>query len=48
LFVAGRSLEEPRDSVIFPLFASLGGVPPAQVIVGTEDPTRCPVLRGAR
>jgi acetyl esterase len=37
-FVPGRSPEERRDPDISPLYADLSGMPPARLVVGTQDP----------
>ena len=37
-FLPGRSTEDRRDPAISPLYADLGGLPPALVSVGTQDP----------
>jgi acetyl esterase/lipase len=38
MFAPGRSAEELRDPAISPLYADLSGMPPARLMVGTEDP----------
>ncbi|MEV6944871.1 alpha/beta hydrolase [Streptomyces sp. NPDC051172] len=38
LFTPGMGAEERRDPEISPLFADLTGLPPARIVVGTEDP----------
>jgi acetyl esterase len=38
LFTPGLSPEERRDPAISPLYADLTGLPPARLVVGTEDP----------
>ena len=37
-FLPGLSPEDRRDPAISPLYADLGGMPPALVSVGTQDP----------
>ncbi|MFF8867696.1 alpha/beta hydrolase [Streptomyces sp. NPDC015139] len=38
LFTPGMTAEARRDCGISPLFADLSGLPPARIVVGTEDP----------
>lgn len=38
LFTPGMGLEQRRDPEVSPLFANLTGLPPARIVVGTEDP----------
>ncbi|MEV0977692.1 alpha/beta hydrolase [Streptomyces sp. NPDC049915] len=38
LFTPGMTAEQRRDPEISPLFADLTGLPPARIVVGTEDP----------
>ncbi|MGW5643925.1 alpha/beta hydrolase [Saccharopolyspora sp. NPDC003752] len=38
LFTPGMGAEQRRDPEISPLFADLTGVPPARIVVGSEDP----------
>ncbi|MFB7666435.1 alpha/beta hydrolase [Kitasatospora sp. NPDC056138] len=38
LFTPGMEAEQRRDPGISPLFADLTGLPPARIVVGTEDP----------
>lgn len=38
LFTPGTGPEQRRDPDISPLFADLAGLPPARIVVGTEDP----------
>jgi acetyl esterase len=38
LFTPGMGAEERRDPEVSPLFADLAGLPPARIVVGTEDP----------
>ncbi|MGW1747203.1 alpha/beta hydrolase [Streptomyces sp. NPDC002092] len=38
LFTPGMAAEQRRDPEISPLFADLTGLPPARIVVGTEDP----------
>lgn len=38
LFTPGLGAEERRDPEISPLYADLTGLPPARIVVGTEDP----------
>ena len=38
LFTPGVTAEQRRDPAISPLFADLTGLPPARIVVGTEDP----------
>ncbi|MFD9484358.1 alpha/beta hydrolase [Streptomyces sp. NPDC059991] len=38
LFTPGLGPEQRRDPEVSPLFASLTGLPPARIVVGTEDP----------
>ncbi|WP_030273930.1 alpha/beta hydrolase [Streptomyces sp. NRRL B-24484] len=38
LFTPGRDPEQRRRPEVSPLFADLGGLPPARIVVGTEDP----------
>ncbi|MGW2253286.1 alpha/beta hydrolase [Kitasatospora sp. NPDC001660] len=38
LFTPGTDAEQRRDPGISPLFADLTGLPPARIVVGTEDP----------
>lgn len=38
LFTPSMTAEQRRDPEISPLFADLGGLPPARVVVGSEDP----------
>ncbi|MDX3227566.1 alpha/beta hydrolase [Streptomyces sp. ME19-01-6] len=38
LFTPGRGAEQRRDPEVSPLFADLAGLPPARIVVGTEDP----------
>jgi acetyl esterase/lipase len=38
LFTPGMSAEQRRDPQVSPLFADLAGMPPARIVVGTEDP----------
>ncbi|WP_433224117.1 alpha/beta hydrolase [Microtetraspora malaysiensis] len=38
LFTPGRTEEQRRDPEASPLFADLAGLPPARIVVGTEDP----------
>ncbi|MGW4207508.1 alpha/beta hydrolase [Lentzea sp. NPDC004789] len=38
LFTPGMTAEQRRDPAISPLFADLTGLPPARIVVGTEDP----------
>ncbi|CAM5509063.1 Alpha/beta hydrolase OS=Streptomyces tendae OX=1932 GN=GUR47_10815 PE=4 SV=1 [Streptomyces tendae] len=38
LFTPGMSPEQRRDPEVSPLFADLAGLPPARIVVGTEDP----------
>ncbi|MGW4689790.1 alpha/beta hydrolase [Streptomyces sp. NPDC004244] len=40
LFTPGMSAEQRRDPDVSPLFADLTGLPPARIVVGTEDPLR--------
>ncbi|MFJ9647570.1 alpha/beta hydrolase [Streptomyces sp. NPDC101206] len=40
LFTPGVSAEQRRDPDVSPLFADLTGLPPARIVVGTEDPLR--------
>ncbi|MEU4085839.1 alpha/beta hydrolase [Streptomyces aureus] len=37
-FTPGMSAEQRRDPEVSPLFADLTGMPPARIVVGTEDP----------
>ncbi|MFI6765458.1 alpha/beta hydrolase [Streptomyces sp. NPDC050355] len=38
LFTPGMGPEQRRDAEVSPLFADLAGLPPARIVVGTEDP----------
>ncbi|MFG3257080.1 alpha/beta hydrolase [Streptomyces sp. NPDC048172] len=38
LFTPGMGEEQRRDPEVSPLFAELAGMPPARIVVGTEDP----------
>ncbi|OAR23729.1 alpha/beta hydrolase [Streptomyces sp. ERV7] len=38
LFTPGMGPERRRDPAVSPLFADLAGLPPARIVVGTEDP----------
>ncbi|MFB7244160.1 alpha/beta hydrolase [Streptomyces populi] len=38
LFTPGMGAEQRRDPEVSPLFADLGGLPPARIVVGGEDP----------
>ncbi|WP_103954693.1 alpha/beta hydrolase [Nonomuraea solani] len=38
LFTPGMGAEERRSPEVSPLFADLAGLPPARIVVGTEDP----------
>lgn len=38
LFTPGTGAEQRRDPEVSPLFADLAGLPPARMVVGTEDP----------
>ncbi|MGW2489469.1 alpha/beta hydrolase [Streptomyces sp. NPDC001606] len=38
LFTPGMSPEERRDPQVSPLYADLTGLPPARIVVGTQDP----------
>ncbi|SEC50121.1 alpha/beta hydrolase [Streptomyces melanosporofaciens] len=38
LFTPGMGAEQRRDPEVSPLFANLTGLPPARVVIGTEDP----------
>ncbi|MDH6144507.1 MULTISPECIES: alpha/beta hydrolase [Kitasatospora] len=38
LFTPGMTAEQRRDPEVSPLFADLTGLPPARIVVGTEDP----------
>ncbi|MET8953161.1 alpha/beta hydrolase [Streptomyces sp. NPDC004393] len=38
MFTAGMEAEQRRDPEVSPLFAGLAGMPPARIVVGTEDP----------
>lgn len=38
LFTPGMEPEQRRDPEVSPLFADLTGLPPARIVVGTEDP----------
>ncbi|MET9416923.1 alpha/beta hydrolase [Streptomyces klenkii] len=38
LFTPGMGAEQRRDPGVSPLFAGLAGLPPARIVVGTEDP----------
>ncbi|MEV1171436.1 alpha/beta hydrolase [Nonomuraea sp. NPDC049784] len=38
LFTPGWEEEQRRDPEVSPLFADLAGLPPARIVVGTEDP----------
>jgi acetyl esterase/lipase len=38
LFTPGTGAEQRRDPEVSPLFADLTGLPPARIVVGTEDP----------
>lgn len=38
LFTPGMGAEQRRDPQVSPLFADLTGLPPARIVVGTEDP----------
>ncbi|MEV4313556.1 alpha/beta hydrolase [Actinocrispum sp. NPDC049592] len=38
MFTPGMTAEQRRDSEVSPLFADLSGLPPARMVVGTEDP----------
>ncbi|MEU6669303.1 alpha/beta hydrolase fold domain-containing protein [Streptomyces sp. NPDC046727] len=38
LFTPGRGAEQRRDPEVSPLFADLTGLPPARIVVGTQDP----------
>jgi len=38
LFTPGMGAEQRRDPEVSPLFADLAGMPPARIVVGTEDP----------
>ncbi|MEU3987973.1 alpha/beta hydrolase [Streptomyces platensis] len=38
LFTPGTGPEQRRDPGVSPLFADLAGLPPARIVVGTEDP----------
>ncbi|MFG3228592.1 alpha/beta hydrolase [Kitasatospora sp. NPDC048194] len=38
LFTPGLTSEQRRDPEVSPLFADLHGLPPARIVVGTEDP----------
>ncbi|MFJ9854516.1 alpha/beta hydrolase [Streptomyces sp. NPDC101150] len=38
LFTPGMGAERRRDPEVSPLFADLAGLPPARIVVGTEDP----------
>ncbi|MFJ4539893.1 alpha/beta hydrolase [Streptomyces tibetensis] len=40
LFTPGMGAEQRRDPEVSPLFADLVGLPPARIVVGTEDPLR--------
>ncbi|MEU6283174.1 alpha/beta hydrolase [Streptomyces sp. NPDC047028] len=40
MFTPGMSPEQRRAPEISPLFADLAGLPPARIVVGTEDPLR--------
>ncbi|MEW2050723.1 alpha/beta hydrolase [Streptomyces sp. NPDC005476] len=40
LFTPGMGAEQRRDPEVSPLFADLAGLPPARIVVGTEDPLR--------
>ncbi|MCX4860075.1 alpha/beta hydrolase [Streptomyces canus] len=40
LFTPAMGAEERRDPEVSPLFADLAGLPPARIVVGTEDPLR--------
>ncbi|WP_129308288.1 alpha/beta hydrolase [Streptomyces sp. L2] len=40
MFTPGMSPEQRRDPEISPLFADLAGLPPARIVVGSEDPLR--------
>ncbi|MFF7311686.1 alpha/beta hydrolase fold domain-containing protein [Streptomyces sp. NPDC008137] len=40
LFTPGMGAEQRRDPEVSPLFADLAGMPPARIVVGTEDPLR--------
>ncbi|MFJ5547685.1 alpha/beta hydrolase [Streptomyces sp. NPDC093225] len=40
LFTPGMGAERRRDPDVSPLFADLTGLPPARMVVGTEDPLR--------
>ncbi|MFD8412157.1 alpha/beta hydrolase [Streptomyces sp. NPDC059650] len=40
LFTPGMSAEQRRHPDVSPLFADLTGLPPARLVVGTEDPLR--------
>ncbi|WP_328395329.1 alpha/beta hydrolase [Nocardia sp. NBC_00416] len=38
LFTPAMGAEQRRDPAVSPLFADLSGLPPARIVVGTEDP----------
>ncbi|GAA1699737.1 alpha/beta hydrolase [Streptomyces yatensis] len=38
LFTPGMGAEQRRDPEVSPLFANLTGLPPARIVVGTQDP----------
>ncbi|MFF7131929.1 MULTISPECIES: alpha/beta hydrolase [unclassified Streptomyces] len=38
LFTPGMGVEQRRDPEVSPLYADLAGLPPARIVVGTEDP----------
>ncbi|AEM80976.1 alpha/beta hydrolase [Streptomyces violaceusniger] len=38
LFTPGMGAEQRRDPEVSPLFANLAGLPPARIVIGTEDP----------
>ncbi len=38
MFTPGMGAEQRRDPEVSPLFADLAGMPPARIVVGTEDP----------
>jgi acetyl esterase len=38
MFTPGMGAEQRRDPEVSPLFADLAGLPPARIVVGTEDP----------